>query len=111
MHTPGCWSGIGCNKDHLKVHGRCDKCDGPNGEIGYCCRGDGGSSGCTKELLLNTMLLGYSNRHVCINHRDVDECALGTHDCDVNAYCTDTHPSFKCTCMAGYKGDGKTCEG
>ena len=40
---------------------------------------------------------------------DVDECADSSHDCDVNADCTNTHGSYNCTCKPGYTGDGKTC--
>ena len=43
---------------------------------------------------------------------DVDECLDGTHNCDVNANCTDTVGSFECTCVAGYAGDGvRNCTG
>ncbi|MGK3963651.1 FG-GAP-like repeat-containing protein [Sorangium sp. So ce118] len=40
---------------------------------------------------------------------DVDECALGTDNCDANAACTNTVGSFTCACNAGYEGDGVTC--
>ncbi|WP_437660827.1 FG-GAP-like repeat-containing protein [Sorangium sp. So ce1182] len=40
---------------------------------------------------------------------DVDECALGTDNCDANAACTNTTGSFSCACNAGYSGDGVTC--
>ena len=40
---------------------------------------------------------------------DIDECDLGTHNCDVNANCTDTDGSFNCTCNQGYTGDGVNC--
>eukprot|EP00961_Rhodomonas_salina_P197968 2671317-Rhodomonas_salina.1 len=34
---------------------------------------------------------------------DVNECALGTHDCDVaNAACTDSEGSFTCACNVGW---------
>jgi hypothetical protein len=39
----------------------------------------------------------------------VDECVSGTAHCDVNATCTDLPDGFKCTCIAGYAGDGTTC--
>ncbi|VDM80423.1 unnamed protein product, partial [Strongylus vulgaris] len=32
----------------------------------------------------------------------IDECSAGTHDCDVNARCTDTDESFICTCNPGF---------
>lgn len=31
-----------------------------------------------------------------------DECALGVHDCDANAQCTDTYDGYLCTCKLGY---------
>ncbi|XXX71815.1 EGF domain-containing protein [Sorangium sp. So ce134] len=40
---------------------------------------------------------------------DIDECALGTDDCDANAACTNTPGSFTCACTTGYSGDGTTC--
>lgn len=40
---------------------------------------------------------------------DIDECNLGTHDCAVDAMCTDSNGSYTCTCNTGYAGDGKTC--
>ncbi|WP_433927505.1 FG-GAP-like repeat-containing protein [Sorangium cellulosum] len=40
---------------------------------------------------------------------DVNECALGTDNCDANAACTNTSGSFTCACNAGYSGDGVTC--
>ena len=40
---------------------------------------------------------------------DIDECALGTDNCDVNAVCSDTPGSFTCTCNEGFFWDGETC--
>ncbi|WP_437575223.1 FG-GAP-like repeat-containing protein [Sorangium sp. So ce887] len=40
---------------------------------------------------------------------DVNECALGTDNCDANAACTNTAGAFTCACNAGYSGDGVTC--
>ena len=41
----------------------------------------------------------------------MNECIDKTHDCHVNAFCTDAEESFTCTCKPGYTGDGKTCSG
>ncbi|XP_077142754.1 signal peptide, CUB and EGF-like domain-containing protein 2 isoform X3 [Ranitomeya variabilis] len=43
-------------------------------------------------------------------HGGVDECALGTDDCHIDAICQDTPTSYKCLCKAGYKGEGTACE-
>ncbi|KAK0416184.1 hypothetical protein QR680_012332 [Steinernema hermaphroditum] len=32
----------------------------------------------------------------------VDECALGTHECDTNADCVDTPEGYSCRCKSGY---------
>ena len=40
---------------------------------------------------------------------EIDECQSGAHDCDVNAYCTNTNGSYFCTCKNGFAGDGKSC--
>lgn len=40
---------------------------------------------------------------------DVDECTLGTHNCDGNATCTNTSGSYICKCNQGYYGDGTSC--
>ena len=42
---------------------------------------------------------------------DIDECSNGSHDCDVNANCTNTNGSYSCTCKEGYTGKGESCQG
>ena len=42
---------------------------------------------------------------------DIDECTLGTDNCDVNANCTNTIGSFECFCNDGFEGDGTSCSG
>ena len=44
-------------------------------------------------------------------HADINECATGTNNCNVNAVCTNTNGSFICRCQSGYIGDGVTCNG
>ncbi|MEK6799202.1 MAG: EGF domain-containing protein [Planctomycetota bacterium] len=70
------------------------------------------------DLVTGDYATGASNNHSpdqvllnspgCIAGGD-DECALGTHNCDVNATCTDTAGGFTCACNSGYSGDGVTC--
>ena len=40
-----------------------------------------------------------------------DPCAEGSDGCHIDAICQTTQGSYKCTCKAGFKGDGKHCEG
>ena len=42
---------------------------------------------------------------------DIDECSTGVDKCDINAYCTNTVGSYKCTCNSGYEGNGFQCTG
>ena len=42
---------------------------------------------------------------------DIDECANGTHSCDVNAVCNNTRGSYNCTCKDEFHGDGINCTG
>uniref|UniRef100_A0A8C6WSG6 Signal peptide, CUB and EGF-like domain-containing protein 2 n=1 Tax=Neogobius melanostomus TaxID=47308 RepID=A0A8C6WSG6_9GOBI len=39
-----------------------------------------------------------------------DPCAEGSDGCHIDAICQTTQSSYKCTCRAGFKGDGKHCE-
>ena len=41
----------------------------------------------------------------------MDKCKFNISDCDVNANCTNTFGSYKCTCKVGYIGDGRSCSG
>ena len=42
---------------------------------------------------------------------DVDECATGTHNCSIHAWCSNVEGSFNCSCKSGFLGDGTTCTG
>ncbi|XP_039651847.1 signal peptide, CUB and EGF-like domain-containing protein 2 isoform X3 [Perca fluviatilis] len=39
-----------------------------------------------------------------------DPCVEGSDGCHIDAICQTTQGSYKCTCKAGFKGDGKHCE-
>ncbi|CAH1237975.1 FBN3 [Branchiostoma lanceolatum] len=41
---------------------------------------------------------------------DIEECELGSHDCDPVAICTNTLGGYTCECPAGYDGNGTHCE-
>merc|ERR1719367_330093 len=41
--------------------------------------------------------------------KDVNECIANTHNCDSNAYCTNTYGGFTCACKSGYSGSGTSC--
>ena len=45
------------------------------------------------------------------NSLDLDECADGTHNCDVNAECYNTLGSYNCTCKDRFRGNGTKCTG
>ncbi|CAG9536724.1 unnamed protein product [Cercopithifilaria johnstoni] len=40
---------------------------------------------------------------------DIDECAMGTHDCHSVALCNNMPGSFTCICPTGYQGNGRKC--
>ncbi|XP_028390639.1 matrilin-2-like [Dendronephthya gigantea] len=40
---------------------------------------------------------------------DVNECEIGTNNCNSNASCNNTIGSFRCACNVGYVGDGIKC--
>lgn len=42
---------------------------------------------------------------------DIDECESYTDSCHEYATCTNTEGSYSCTCDAGFRGDGISCEG
>ena len=42
---------------------------------------------------------------------DINECAVNTDNCHVNATCTDTAGSFTCQCKTGFTGNGVSCVG
>ena len=59
-------------------------------------------------------LCSCQNGYELVNGRycnDVDECAIGSDDCDINASCQNTDGGFRCTCDDGYQGNGWNCTG
>ena len=42
---------------------------------------------------------------------DINECIEQNGGCDTNATCANTAGSRKCTCNAGYDGNGISCTG
>ena len=53
------------------------------------------------------MLICKSNSNFSFS--DIDECALGTYVCDVNANCENTIGSYDCVCVDGYVKNGSFC--
>ncbi|XP_065060290.1 adhesion G-protein coupled receptor G4-like [Rhopilema esculentum] len=44
-----------------------------------------------------------------IHLSDIDECTLGTHQCDQNAACSNNIGAYTCTCNPGFNGNGVVC--
>ncbi len=83
----------GCTRDHCDDTGQCvhDPCDA-NGS-------------CTAGTCICNQ--GYDGDGFSCS--DLDECTLGTDQCDPNATCTNTEGGYDCTCNLGYSGDGFSC--
>ncbi|XP_065195919.1 uncharacterized protein LOC135827325 isoform X2 [Sycon ciliatum] len=56
--------------------------------------------------------------HTCSQHgnvtaepscQELDECASGSHECDVHSLCGNTVGSYLCSCTTGYTGNGTVC--
>ena len=72
----------------------------PNGTRSNGALGEGCADGCIAGLVPD------ANNAVCV---DLDECTLGTNDCNAFATCKNNFGGFSCDCPKGYDGDGKTC--
>uniref|UniRef100_A0AAQ4PXW8 Signal peptide, CUB domain, EGF-like 2 n=1 Tax=Gasterosteus aculeatus aculeatus TaxID=481459 RepID=A0AAQ4PXW8_GASAC len=59
---------------------------------------------CLFLLLLN------SRQSAALPNIRADPCEEGSDGCHIDAICQTTQGSYKCSCKAGYKGDGKHCE-
>ena len=42
---------------------------------------------------------------------DVNECLLNTHECHMNATCTNLNGTYDCNCTEGFHGSGFNCSG
>ncbi|KAE9418454.1 hypothetical protein Angca_009775 [Angiostrongylus cantonensis] len=87
------------NSDNCQAPGTCDpsvagSCDARKKE--KCLRNTNGEYTCQCDTSR------FYKRHPITEICLIDECSAGTHDCDVNARCTDTDESFICTCNSGY---------
>ncbi|CAI8035146.1 Protein kinase C-binding protein NELL2 [Geodia barretti] len=77
INTPGSFSCM-CKYGYVGNGTYCESCDPDNSPIGFT-----------------------GNGTYC---EDIDECDLGTHNCDENANCTNVPGSFLCVCNDGYVG-------
>ena len=50
------------------------------------------------------------NGSTMLTCQNVNECG-GNHQCHRDAFCTDNHGSYSCSCIAGYTGNGFSCQG
>ncbi|XP_077941555.1 signal peptide, CUB and EGF-like domain-containing protein 2 isoform X7 [Gasterosteus aculeatus] len=61
-----------------------------------------------RDFCLFLLLLNSRQSAALPNIRD--PCEEGSDGCHIDAICQTTQGSYKCSCKAGYKGDGKHCE-
>ena len=64
--------------------------------------------GCRAVMWLS-VVVGYTGDGLSCSN--VDECADRTHNCGMEATCTDSDPGFRCSCNTGFTGDGVSCTG
>ena len=64
----------------------------------------------TTALVLNFKDVAIYNNFPAFHVTDVNECAIGRDNCDINANCTNTEGSFTCVCRKEFYGDGVSCE-
>merc|ERR1712072_135409 len=79
-----------------------NKCKVNNGGCSHKCASVFGAVKCTCP---KGFALG-SDKKTC---SEVNECRTGAHKCHANAVCTNTIGSYKCSCKAGYQGNGLSC--
>lgn len=58
------------------------------------------------------MIVSYHVHNYIFSSSDIDECALGTHDCNVsNQFCVNVNGSYICPCLSGFEESGTICIG
>lgn len=62
------------------------------------------------RAVLPALNLGIPLRELFLN-ADINECFRDSDDCSDFARCFNTQGSFTCTCLRGYRGDGRVCNG
>ena len=61
--------------------------------------------------LAKKVIFFFDKKPQCAYFLDLYECTTGSHSCGVNPVCQNTVGSYKCSCNAGYTGDGRPCNG
>ena len=64
-----------------------------------------------KEQMDLCNISNYSSSYILIPSSGIDECEIGTHNCDMHAACVNIPGSLKCRCRDGWVGDGIKCVG
>ena len=105
-----------CRTSNLATRCLCDTCVN-RGEDGRCISvNKSGPSGSRHSPSLSVAPTGkdecqcmdgfeFKNSKHCTN---INECALGTHNCSSNANCMDANGTYHCQCFHGYTGNGRT---
>ncbi|XP_022094265.1 uncharacterized protein LOC110981206 [Acanthaster planci] len=88
---------VGCRNYCFQEEPRGDcYCDASCEKFGDCC----------EDYYEYCTLPAYTTKSPGVNECDPEK---PLHDCNENAFCTDTPEGFNCTCNEGYEGNGKSC--
>ena len=90
----GCLPDEGGLNNHVCIADE-NECLTDNGGCAQICTNTMGSHVCSCKFGYKLIANGAS----C---DDIDECALGTHNCPANAICSNIEGAFVCLCNAGY---------
>lgn len=90
----------GCEQDILISNIHCGACNSP-------CAIDTGVGTCV-EGVCSYICDAFYTGALC--DEDMNECAEGSHTCDVNATCQNQSPGYTCSCNEGYEGTGFACD-